>query len=136
VDSWSCYELNLIGNIMNVYFIRAGEHGAIKIGVAKNVKARLDQLQTGNHQDLQIIHVIEAKGEAHAFNLEAELHNIYKHENIRGEWFKSYINFESVTKRLGYEMPRNHVSDKRNKQKKLNQERKRAKRIAKKILAL
>lgn len=67
-----------------VYFIQAGQHGPIKIGVASNVRKRLAALQTGHHTSLRIIGTVP--GDA---ALERELHQRFAAHRIRGEWFKA-----------------------------------------------
>lgn len=77
---------------MYLYFIRSGRSGPIKIGVAKNVESRMDNLQTGNPIQLILIAKMKCDGKAHAYNLEAYLHKIYRNRKIRGEWFSGEIN--------------------------------------------
>lgn len=65
-----------------VYFISDGEY--CKIGVTYNLDKRLKQLQTGNPKELKIIHSIRTR---HPYELENELHNIFRTKNTRYEWF-------------------------------------------------
>lgn len=74
-----------------VYIIRSGKTGAYKIGVAKNVKRRLESLQIGNPEKMYIIAKIDFKSEAKSYAIEKQLHKIYSRERIRGEWFNSTI---------------------------------------------
>jgi hypothetical protein len=68
---------------MTVYFIRAGEGGPVKIGVAGDVASRLAEFQTAHFQTLHIIR--EMDGDTLA---EREMHRRFKHRHIRGEWFE------------------------------------------------
>ena len=65
------------------YFILCGDF--IKIGFSNNIKKRMGQLQGGNPFKLYLIGVIYNKW------YERELHSIFKHLKIRGEWFKLNI---------------------------------------------
>lgn len=79
---------------MNVYFIISSDYKAVKIGTAKNVQSRLDQLQTGNHEKLEIIKIIECESIKKAYFLESGFHEKYKEHRIRGEWFHPTIIFK------------------------------------------
>lgn len=77
-----------------VYLISNGEY--IKIGVAKNVEARLKDLQVANAKELQLICSFPLKNEKEAFKLEQFLHTEYEAYHIRGEWFNilNYIHVQ------------------------------------------
>lgn len=77
-----------------VYLISDGEY--IKVGVAKNVEARLKDLQVANAKELQLICSFPLKNEKEAFKLEQFLHSEYEAYHIRGEWFNilNYINVQ------------------------------------------
>jgi Meiotically up-regulated gene 113 len=71
---------------MNIYFIRAGKTKAVKIGSAaseQSVRARMQILQTGNHQPLHLIALITA-----GYCSEGGLHRRFAKQHIRGEWFR------------------------------------------------
>ena len=72
---------------MNIYFVQSGDNGTIKIGVTKDIDARIKNLQTGNHRKLKLLACVEA-GEDACF-IESYLHNIFKDYRLEGEWFKS-----------------------------------------------
>lgn len=65
-----------------VYFIREGDDGAIKIGVAGNPVKRMEEFQCGNSHDLQIVAVILGD-----IREESDLHAFWGHAHVRGEWF-------------------------------------------------
>ena len=68
-----------------VYFIAS--EGGIKIGYAHNPMARLGTLQVGNATKLDLIQAVKCKNESHAKRLEWQLHERFKSQRIRGEWF-------------------------------------------------
>lgn len=68
---------------MPVYMIRCGEAGPVKIGKADDPQSRLRDLQTGHHEELAIIRVLDG-GEAE----EKHLHTHFAEFRIRGEWFQ------------------------------------------------
>lgn len=65
-----------------IYFIRNGDSGGIKIGVSDDPKTRLSSLQVGAENELELLCVINGDS-----NKEKELHQQFKTEQIRGEWF-------------------------------------------------
>jgi len=73
-----------------VYIIQAGD-GPYKIGVAKNLARRIEQMQTGNHLELRLIAAIDFKTEQRALTVEKQLHKMYSRARIRGEWFENSI---------------------------------------------
>lgn len=70
----------------SLYFIRVAPDGPIKIGLARNVQRRLEQLQIGNHAELFIFaeYVIP---EHLALELESLIHGRLRRARIHGEWF-------------------------------------------------
>ena len=66
-----------------VYFIAVGKN-AIKIGVAKNVEARLVNLQIGNPKKLRLIGSIRGDEKT-----EKMFHVAFSKYHVRGEWFKA-----------------------------------------------
>lgn len=74
----------------NIYFIRTRDStNLIKIGVAKDVNARLGMLQTANHCTLEVLGSIPIASRAQAFDLERQIHSLFKYYRVRGEWFRS-----------------------------------------------
>jgi len=74
----------------SVYLIR-GNNGKYKIGIAKNPTQRIQQLQTGNSDKLQIIETYQSEN---ASKIETALHNRYGHVRNHGEWFNLSIEEE------------------------------------------
>jgi hypothetical protein len=70
------------GELMAVYFIRAGEDGPVKIGYATNPRKRFAVLQSGHWMNLVMLRVIEGD-----HGTERDLHARYKPLHIRGEWY-------------------------------------------------
>ena len=52
-----------------IYFIQAGEHGPVKIGVAQNPSARLAALQTGSPTPLRLMAQLHAEGDEQSATL-------------------------------------------------------------------
>lgn len=65
-----------------IYFIQAGSHGPIKIGLARNPHRRLRKLQVGCPWRLYLIGYILGGWEK-----EKSLHEKFAHLKKRGEWF-------------------------------------------------
>ena len=74
----------------SVYLIR-GNDSNYKIGIAKNPKQRLKQLQTGNSDKLTLIETYESE---FASKIESALHHWYGHARSEGEWFDLSIEVE------------------------------------------
>ena len=66
-----------------VYFIRSGTGGPIKIGFSTYTPTRLRNLQMTSGQDLTLLATIP--GDLHR---EHELHRRFRHLRIHGEWFR------------------------------------------------
>jgi hypothetical protein len=75
----------------SVYLIRSND-GRYKIGIAKNPKRRICQLQTGNSDQLKLIETYQSEN---ASKIERGLHNHYSHGKMVGEWFELSIIEES-----------------------------------------
>jgi len=78
-----------------IYFIQAGDNGAVKIGFAKDVKKRFRELQTGNHETLKLLKEIAGEEE-----LEQELHLLVKRYHVRGEWYTPDVMQDVMIKRI------------------------------------
>jgi len=76
-----------------VYFIREamGALAPVKIGVARNVPARMATLQSGNMRVLEIVATIGPISEKHAYRVERDLHRKFKKHHLRGEWFTGVV---------------------------------------------
>jgi len=74
-----------------VYFIQQGKKGPIKIGVAKDVCKRKDDLQTANPYKLYVLFSIPCQSEKHAYDQERYFHLKFKRHRLQGEWFKRKI---------------------------------------------
>lgn len=67
---------------MPIYFIRSGQCGPVKIGIAKDVQTRLRGLQTGHHETLHLMRVVNGGSQE-----ERWLHDHYRSNRLAGEWF-------------------------------------------------
>ena len=68
-----------------IYLIREAFRGIIKIGIAKDLSARIGSMQAGCPQELEVLAYIEINN---ANQHERELHNKYSEKRYRGEWFE------------------------------------------------
>lgn len=74
-----------------------------KIGYTKNsnIKKRISNLQTGSKDTIKELYKFES---LHGRNIESTLHNLYKHKNIKNEWFsldiKDVTNFLNLCEKL------------------------------------
>jgi hypothetical protein len=69
----------------NVYFVQCENDGPIKIGYTADVKSRLRQLQTSNHEKLILLCWYPSDAQH-----EKEWHSAFHKIKIRGEWFHPY----------------------------------------------
>ena len=67
-----------------VYLIQSLEEGYYKIGISKNPKKRVKQLQTGNSSELKLINSYPSE---YANKIEKTLHNLLSYCKKEGEWF-------------------------------------------------
>jgi hypothetical protein len=83
---------------MYVYFIRAGvgKRKPIKIGVAKSIQKRMENLQIANHEELSLVACIPCKTRKEAEFIEKGLHKRFARKHIRGEWFKGDIRISHI----------------------------------------
>lgn len=65
-----------------VYFVQGGD--AIKIGFSTNTAGRLVGLQTSNAEELELLGSVRGSQKD-----EAELHEMFCHLRLRGEWFRA-----------------------------------------------
>lgn len=76
-----------------IYFVQAGENGPVKIGWAKNVIHRIQELQTGNPCKLGCLGMMEGSQ-----NEESSLHEKFKRYRGVGEWFEPSADLLSFIK--------------------------------------
>lgn len=76
----------------SVYLIRSND-GRYKIGIAKDPKKRICQLQTGNSDQLELIETYQSEN---ARKIETALHNYYSYGKMVGEWFDLSMTEESL----------------------------------------
>lgn len=56
----------------------------MKIGTAKNVDKRMGSLQTGNPEELTLLHTLIG-----GRKLERQLHRQFSAHHVKGEWFQA-----------------------------------------------
>jgi len=64
-----------------VYLVREIQSGRLKIGTTQDLAKRLDQLQTGNPDDLEVVAWVKG-----SYSVEAMLHEKFSYTKVRGEW--------------------------------------------------
>ena len=84
-----------------IYFVEEEVTGRIKIGVTKNIKDRLRQMQAHTSSDLKLLVQVEVPD---AFKIERRLHVTFRDLRIKGEWFSPEIIWfpEALIKIEGY----------------------------------
>lgn len=91
---------------MFLYFVRNGQrkNNAIKIGIAADVKRRIEELQIGNPCQLNLIAAIPCGTRKQAEHIEGLFHRRFKSQNIRGEWFSGNIKIKKILDELEIEI--------------------------------
>ena len=67
-----------------IYFIKEGDNGPIKVGLASNVQSRLSALQTGNSHTLALVGSYPG-----TYAEEYAAHEALADYRVRGEWYSS-----------------------------------------------
>lgn len=78
--------LNILTMSSYIYIISNGE--AFKVGLSKDPKRRVRQLQTGNPKKLSLEYCVEIE-EAPVKILESIMHRYLKLNHLSGEWFSA-----------------------------------------------
>lgn len=66
----------------HIYIIKCGRY--YKIGIAKNVEARIKSIHTSNPNTVKVIYTKEVEK---AREVESHIHNVYKEQRHKLEWF-------------------------------------------------
>jgi predicted GIY-YIG superfamily endonuclease len=77
--------------VKQVYLLRSDNTGHYKIGVSKNSKKRIKQLQTGSSENISLICEFESEI---PYKVETALHNFYHVHLINREWYNLSIENE------------------------------------------
>lgn len=78
-----CDDIDIANDIKTkVYVISDGEY--VKIGITKNIKERMNGINTNNPRKLTLIACQEYDN---AYEIEQSLHEKFKDKQIMGEWF-------------------------------------------------
>lgn len=70
-----------------VYVAKEVQSGRFKIGISKNPDRRIKQLNTGNPEQLILVHAYLATEQK--YQSEALAHSMFKDFRLKGEWFSS-----------------------------------------------
>jgi len=90
-----------------IYIIQSNKE--VKIGVAKNVKKRMQQIQTSNQYTLKLIGTKETDDD---YFLEKEIHDYLCDYRIRGEWFKLSENkMNSLINKFNFDIIQPYILD-------------------------
>ncbi|WP_181421657.1 GIY-YIG nuclease family protein [Curtobacterium sp. MCBD17_030] len=65
-----------------VYFVQQGNSGPIKIGCTRNLKSRVNSLQTSSAEPLNVLGTVPG-----GFELERQMHEALSPHRLSGEWF-------------------------------------------------
>lgn len=77
-----------------VYFIRSQQNKVMKIGMAKDPFSRMRSIQTGHSDQLFMWATILSRKKN---TLEKDLHEVFKKQKIRGEWFEyNHSTYEKI----------------------------------------
>ena len=71
-----------------IYLIQSLENSHYKIGISKNPKRRIKELQTGNSSELRLVETYQS---VYAVNIERALQRRYSYLHKEGEWFDMSI---------------------------------------------
>lgn len=74
---------------MYLYCISDGS--LCKFGYSRDPNSRLKHLQTGNSNQLELVHSVSVRGDLCAKTLERTLHREYAYRRVRGEWFRCSV---------------------------------------------
>lgn len=74
----------------HVYIIAQGvkDPFLFKVGVARNVEARISQLKTGNPHNLELVECFGFTTRRTAMTIEKEMHRYLAKFRVSGEWFR------------------------------------------------
>ena len=73
---------------MQIYFIQSGCGGPVKIGITDNLDARVNQIQNGNPEPVEVVAAYDVVDRTAAIDIEKGLHEFFKWHRIRREWFR------------------------------------------------
>lgn len=86
-----------VDNTPKIYFITDNEY--IKIGYTKNkIASRLAAIKTGNPRELKILYIWLDQPK----QKETELHHLFRHLHIAGEWFRYSEEIINFIKNINY----------------------------------
>ncbi len=80
-----------------LYFVQVGADGPIKVGITGDITRRVSNLQMGNPIGLRVRAAVKMIG---ADRAESFLHDFFREEHIRGEWFQPSWRLEMYIEKL------------------------------------
>lgn len=88
-------------------YIAKSAYGPVKIGVAKDIRIRLSNIQISSPVDVTLEYAANCDGDMRA--VEQRAHSILSDKRMRGEWFKTdaseaILAIAQAAKELGYEL--------------------------------
>lgn len=89
-----------------IYFIQAGTNGPIKIGISRDPVRRLASLQTGHHETLRLLAVMEGDDRD-----EAVMHRRFSCQ--RGEWFAPTVELRAFIESRGIPVDTQRLQERR-----------------------
>ena len=75
---------------MHVYFLHSASKQRVKIGVARNLARRFDELER-EHGPLRLVHSIRCDSSPASFKLEKALHHWFARQHLQLEWFEEAV---------------------------------------------
>lgn len=79
-----------------LYFIQAGEGGPIKIGLTRDLRARLYRMKVECPYELLVLHTVKEA----SLEIEQNLHTQFSDFRVRGEWFYAHPTLVKYIQRL------------------------------------
>jgi predicted GIY-YIG superfamily endonuclease len=81
------WKRNVLGATTFLYIVKAQPSGHVKVGIAKNLKNRLADLQSSNFEELTVLRTLPFLNIYRARAKEREIHQKWERFWVRGEWF-------------------------------------------------
>lgn len=75
-----------------IYFIGTGPKSSVKIGYSKNPWARVKELQTGNHEPLQVLATVITT----EVTTDTHIHAVFDKYRSNGEWFGPHEKIDEI----------------------------------------
>ena len=83
-----------------IYVIAGEDKSRVKIGISDNPAERVNQLQTGNAENLELYFSEEVDTRRKAELLERKIHDTLRVQRVKGEWFS--IDIDTAIQEVQY----------------------------------